>query len=279
MSASAARTQSFPFVSAELNYCAPMTEKLFNYTCDPPPGMPRTNAVPDPRTVRIHSARAVESSLSLDVEGFAVAPHKSAVADFYDEDELTRVYYPEIEAFVAHATGAQRVTVFDHTVRRRAWDGQDKVPGVARNPVMRVHNDFTEWSGPQRVRDLMGGEADTLLKRRVAFVNVWRPIRGPLLDHPLALCDAGSSVPEDFIGSEQRYRDRAGETYVVRYNPSHRWFYVPAMGKEETVLIKVYDSERELARFVAHSAFADPTTPPDAPPRESIEIRTVAFFA
>ncbi|HUB95198.1 MAG TPA: CmcJ/NvfI family oxidoreductase [Stellaceae bacterium] len=273
------RSVSLPFVSATLNYCAPMAEKVFNYTYDPPPGMPRTNAVPELRTVTIHSARPIEGELSLDVEGFALQPCKSAVADFYDEDELARVYYPEAEAIVAAATGANRVKVFDHTVRRRDWDGQDKTPGVQRGPVMRVHNDFTELSGPQRVRDLMGGEAEALLKRRFAFINVWRPIRGPLLDHPLALCDAGSTEPSDFVGSEQRYRDRTGEIYVVRYNPSHRWFYVPAMSKDETVLIKCYDSERDVARFVAHTAFTDPTTPKDAPPRESIEIRTVAFFA
>jgi hypothetical protein len=279
MSATASHPESLPSVSALLNYCAPMTEKLFNYTYDPPPGTPRSNAIPDERTVAIHSARPIATDLSIDVEGFALVPHKSAVADFYDEDELTRVYYREIEAFVADTTGARRVTVFDHTVRRRAWDGQDKVPGVARNPVMRVHNDFTEWSGPQRVRDLMGGEAEALLRRRFAFINVWRPIRGPLLDHPLAMCDARSTAPGDFIGSEQRYRDRTGEIYAVSYSPTHRWFYLPAMRKDETVLIKVYDSERDVARFVAHTAFTDPTTPEDAPPRESIEIRTVAFFS
>jgi hypothetical protein len=276
---SLSRTASLPSVSAALNYCAPMTEKLFNYTYDPPPGMPRSNAVPEPHTVAIRSARPVGRDLSLDGEGFAIVPNKSAVGDFYDEDELIRVYYPEIATFVAGLTGANRVKVFDHTVRRRSWDGQDKTPGVPRGPVMRVHNDFTEWSGPQRVRDLMGDEAEDLLKRRFAFINVWRPIRGPLLDHPLALCDAGSTAPGDFIGIEQRYRDRTGEIYVVRYNPAHRWFYVPAMREDETVLIKCYDSMRDVARFVAHTAFEDPTTPTDAPPRESIEIRTVAFFA
>ncbi|HXQ50906.1 MAG TPA: CmcJ/NvfI family oxidoreductase [Stellaceae bacterium] len=279
MSAISVDPASLPSVQAALNYVAPMTEKPFNYTYGPPPGMPRTNAVQDPRTVAIHSLRPVERELSLDGEGFAIAHHKSAVADFYDEDELTRVYYPEIEALVMSQTGARRVKVFDHTVRRREWDTQDRVPGVARGPVMRVHNDFTEWSGPQRVRDLMGGEADSLLRRRVAFINVWRPIRGPLLDHPLAVCDARSTNPEDFVGSEQRYEDRNGEIYIVRYNPAHRWFYAPAMRKDEAMLIKCYDSDRTVARFVAHSAFDDPTMQADAPPRESIEIRTIAFFA
>jgi hypothetical protein len=279
MTAPSVDPASLPSVSAIVNYVAPMTETPFNYTYGPPPGMPRSNAVPDPRTVAIHSLRPIESALSLDGAGFAIAPHKSAVADFYDEDELTRVYYRETEELVAAATGARRVTVFDHTVRRRQWDGQDRVPGAPRLPVMRVHNDFTEWSGPQRVRDLMGAEAEGLLARRFAFINVWRPIRGPLVDHPLAVCDARSTSPEDFVGSEQRYEDRTGETYIVRYNPAHRWFYAPQMRQDETMLIKCYDSERRVARFVAHTAFADPTTAADALPRESIEIRTIAFYA
>jgi hypothetical protein len=279
MRARAVEPQSLPFVRAKLAYAAPMAEKAFNYTYGPPPGMPRSNAIPDEREVPIHSLRPIADALSLDGAGFAVVPNRSEVGDFYDEAELRRVYYKEVEALVAATTGASRVAVFDHTVRRREWEGQDRVPGVARGPVMRVHNDFTEWSGPQRVRDLMGGEAEDLLRRRFAFINVWRPIRGPLLDHPLAVCDARSMRPEDFVGSEQRYEDRVGETYIVKYNPAHRWFYAPAMRTDETMFIKCYDSRRDVARFVAHSAFADPTTPPDAPPRESIEIRTIAFFA
>ena len=238
MRARVTEPETLPFVRGKLSYAAPMAETPFNYTYDPPPGMPRSNAIPDVREVPIHSLRPIEREISLDGEGFAVVPHRSAVADFYDEAELLRVYYPETEELVIAATGAARVTVFDHTIRRSSWEGQDRVAGVPRGPVMRVHNDFTEWSGPQRVRDLMGGEAEELLTRRFAFINVWRPIRGPLLDHPLALCDARSTKPEDFVGSEQRYRDRTGETYIVTYSPAHRWFYAPAMQPSETMLIK-----------------------------------------
>jgi hypothetical protein len=145
--------------------------------------------------------------------------------------------------------------------------------------VMRVHNDYTEASGPQRVRDLMGAEADALLAHRFAFLNVWRPIRGPLLDQPLALCDAASAAPSDFVRSEQRYEGRTGEIYVMRWSPRHRWLYAPAMQEDEALVFKCYDSARATARFVAHTAFDDPTTPADAPPRESIEMRTIAFFA
>ena len=125
----------------------------------------------------------------------------------------------------------------------------------------------------------MGEEAEELLRRRFAIVNVWRPIRGPLPDAPLAVCDATSVVFTDFVPSDLVYRERTGETYRVRYNPAHRWFYVPEMRVDEAILIKCYDSAEDKARFTAHSAFEDPTAPPDVLPRESIELRTLVFHA
>jgi hypothetical protein len=187
-------------------------------------------------------------------------------------------YYPEAERIVAAVTGAPRIVVFDHTLRRRMSDARDRAPGVPRQPVNRVHNDYTENSGPQRVRDLMGAEAETLLRGRYAFINLWRPIAGPVLDAPLAMCDARSVLPGDLVSNDLIYRDRKGEIQAVLFNPSHRWFYVPEMRREEALLLKCYDSETGVARFLPHSAFVDPTTPADAPPRESIELRTIAFF-
>ncbi len=168
--------------------------------------------------------------------------------------------------------------MFDHTLRIRRGDIADRTPGMARLPVTRVHNDYTEISGPQRVRDLLPDEADELLKRRFAFINVWRPIRGPVLDTPLAVADARSVAPDDFVASDMVYKDRKGEIYVNTFSPAHRWFYFPRMRTDEAMLIKCYNSRKDVARFTAHTAFTDPTTPPDAEPRASIEIRTVAFF-
>ena len=192
---------------------------------------------------------------------------------------MRRVYYPEAERLVAEVTGANRVLVFDHTIRRRVAGGMDRAPGTPRQPVTSVHNDYTVKSGPQRVRDLMGEEAEELLRHRFEIVNVWRPIRGPLRDAPLAVCDATSVAFADFVPSDLVYRDRTGETYRVRYNPAHRWFYVPEMRVDEAILIKCYNSAQDKARFTAHSAFEDPTAPKDVLPRESIELRTLAFHA
>ena len=178
---------------------------------------------------------------------------------------------------VKEFAGAVKVHVFDHNVRSRPMAKRHE--NGAQEPVKVAHNDYTLKSGPQRVRDLMANEADALLKNRFAVINVWRPIRGPVQESPLAVCDAQSMVQDDFVKHVLKYRDRDGEVYSVAYNPNHRWYYVPNQEKEEVLLFKCYDSDGRRARFTAHSAFDDPTSPPDAAPRESIEVRTLVFFA
>ena len=124
----------------------------------------------------------------------------------------------------------------------------------------------------------MGAEAERLLCGRVAIVNLWRPIRGPLLDAPLALTDARSIADHDLIAADLVYPDRRGQQYLVAFDPAHRWLYASAMEQCEALLFKCYDSRTEgTARFVAHAAFTDPATPPDAPLRESIELRALVF--
>jgi len=264
-------------VAAELTYLGAMSEKPRNYTFKPPPGTPRSNVVADTHIVPIRDARPIASSLSLDREGFALLREASKVDNFYDDNEVRRDYYPEVERVIGQATGADRVFVFDHTVRRRVPGAEDRRDGL-RQPVSRVHVDHTKASGPQRVRDLLPDEADELLRGRLQVINLWRPIRGPLLDAPLALCDARSVAAKDLVASDLVYPNRIGETYAVRYDAAHRWYYIPAMAADEALLIKCYDSLTDgRARFAPHSAFLDPTTPEDAPPRESIEIRTLVF--
>jgi hypothetical protein len=264
-------------ILADLNYLAPMAERPRNYTFEPPLGVPRSNITNDTHRVPINDMRPLAGTLSLDANGFALVHHRSAVRDFFDEEEVRRVYYPEVEQVLKQATGAYRVHVFDHTTRRRVAGAQDRGDGP-RQPVQRVHIDHTARSGPQRVRDLLPDEADELLKGRVQVINLWRPIRGPLKDSPLGVCDATSVGPDQLVPSDLVYRHRLGETYSVTYNPAHRWFYVPEMRTDEALLLKCSDTSTAVsARFTPHSAFVDPTTPADAAPRESIEVRTLVF--
>src|SRR2546425_2025380 len=263
-------------VEATINYLAAMPERPFFYLYDPPAGTPWRNTRGDRHTMAIRDARRLDPPPSLDWEGFRLARHVTAVEDLYDEDAVKRVYYRELEALVKDVTGASRVVAFDHNLRSatRAERGESGVQG----PVRYAHNDYTEQSGPQRVRDLLGAEAERLLRSRFAVINVWKPIRGPVEQAPLAVCDARTIGPEDFVPTDLRYRDRTGEVYSLRFSPTHAWFYFPRMQADEAMLLKCFDSDRSCARFTAHSAFDDPGSRADAPARESIEVRTLAFF-
>ena len=267
-----------PYVEAELNYLAPMSERPRYYAYEPEPGEPRSNLTPEPHQMHIHSLRPIADDLGLDVQGFALLEQRSAVRDFWDDDEVRRVYYPEAERFLIEATGASRIFIFDHLQRRRVPGQQDRSRSGPRQPATRVHVDHTARSGPQRVRDLMGDEAEELLKGRVQVINMWRPIRGPLRDAPLAVCDSRTVDAADLVPSDLVYRERVGETYSVRFNPAHRWFYTPEMRRDEVLLLKIADTKTDIsARFMPHTSFTDPTTPADAFPRESIELRTLVF--
>jgi hypothetical protein len=270
---------SLPQVVGEVVYLKKTAEKPHTYTYDPPDGVAKSNIVGEPHTVPVFDMRPVADGLSLDVQGFELVPAPTSVSDFYDEGQLRATYYREAEDLVKRATGASRVVVFDHTIRRRTPGVEDRTPGIPRQPVTRIHGDYTDASGPQRVRDLMGAEADDLLRRRFAIVNVWRPIRGPLFDAPLAVCDATSLAEGDLVGQDLIYQDRTGEIYGLTYNPAHRWYYAPAMQADEALLLKCFDSARDgRARFMPHTSFADPNAPADMVPRESIELRTLVFF-
>lgn len=266
-------------VDAPLNYLDEMSEKPVTYLYEPPAGVPVRSGTTTKHIVSINNGRPVLDRLSLDSNGFALARHHTAVSNFYDADEVKRVYYPEVERLVKEATGATRVVVFDHNVRCRPMAKRGE--NGAREPVKFAHNDYTFKSAPQRVRDLLpGAEAEALLQHRYAVINVWRPIRGPVEESPLAVCDARSMELRDFVASDLRYRDRTGEVYSVAYNPKHRWFYSPRMQRDEALLLKCFDSADDgRARFTAHTAFEDPTSLPDAAPRESVEVRTLVFFA
>jgi len=265
-------------VESELNYLAPTEERPRTYTYDPPPGTPRSTVVNEPRVVHISDFRPIVHDISLDTQGFDLVEHRTAVRDFYNEQEVRSIYYPEAEHLLKQATGADRVLIFDHTVRRRIPGSEDRRADAPRQPVPRVHVDHTARSGPQRVRDLLPNEAERLLGGRVQIINIWRPIRGPLWDTPLAVCDARTVRPEQLVASDLVYANRIGETYSVVFDPEHRWYYAPQMRADEALLLKCYDSLTDgRARFAPHSAFTDPTAPPDAPPRESIEIRALVF--
>jgi hypothetical protein len=268
--------EAVPEIDATLNYFVNDGTKIFTEASGG--GAPdKRGGTIDARQVVIHNGRAHAGGFALERDGFHFVRHDTKVADFFDDSEVRRVYYPEMENLVKAESGASRVVVFDHTLR--TGDDAMREQLKIREVVPRVHNDYTEWSGPQRVRDILPDEAEALLKRRFAVIQVWRPIRLPVESFPLAICDARSVSTDDLVISERRYPNRVGQTYAITYNPEHRWYWFPRMRRNEALVFKVYDSLKDgRARWTAHTSFDDPTAPPNARPRESIEIRTLAFF-
>jgi hypothetical protein len=266
-----------PEIVAGLHYTVDTGVKPVNETFGPNNIRRRVSGEQEVRQMTIRNGRPHVREFDLEVNGFEFVEHATTVKDFFDPEELKRVYYPEVEALIKKVSGASRVVVFDHTLR--SGDEAEREAKLVREPVLNVHNDYTEWSGPQRVRDLLPDEAEGLLERRFAIIQVWRAINQPIQSNPLAIADAKSLAAKDLIRAERRYPNRVGETYRVAYNPEHRWYYFPLMRRDEALVFKVFDSAKDgRARFTAHSSFEDPTTPAGAPARQSIEARTLAFF-
>ncbi len=232
------------------------------------------------REVSVHDGRIDMPSSSLEVEGFQLVSQETAIEDFYDAAQVTSTYHEEVKALLMQTTGATRVEVFDDTLRTSSIE-QQRAKNI-REPADIVHNDYTASSGIRRMQDYFAddvGEAEKLLQRRFAIVNVWRSIAGPVVDHPLVLCDATTVRPEDLVSVERRAEDRIGELQVVLHHREQRWYYFPQMQMDEALIFKTFDSETDgRARFTVHSSFADPGAPAGAPPRESIETRCLLFF-
>lgn len=266
------------FVEADIHYVIDTGAKPVTYLPEEGRRETRREGSYEDRMTRIHNARPLAGTFELEREGFVLVRQNTAVTDFYDADEVRRVYYPEIEALVKKWTGAARVFMFDHTIRA-ASETTQAARGL-REPVHIAHNDYTDRSAPQRVRDLLPDEAETLLQRRFAVVQVWRPIEEPVRQQPLAICDAQSIGSGELLETDLVYKEgRTGEVLQLAYAHGQRWYYIPEMMRDEALVFKCYDSLKDgRARFTAHTAFNDPTSPPDAPERVSIEARTLVFF-
>src|SRR6185312_656960 len=219
-------------IEAELSYLA-KPEKLVTYVAKPGGVDEREGGETITRRVRLHNGRPLADRFEFEREGFRFVPHRSRVADFLSDDEVRRVYYPECQELIKQVSGAKRVVVFDHTLRTASSDQRETQK--IRDIVSRVHNDYTEWSGPQRVRDIMGDEAEALLRGRFAIIQVWRPINHPVESHPLAICDAQTVKPETLVVNERRYPDRIGQTFAITYDPEQRWYWFPGMRPDEAL--------------------------------------------
>jgi hypothetical protein len=258
-------------------YTVETGENLVNETFGPNNIRRRKTGTHELKPMSVLNGRLLAEQLSLDGNGFVLVEHQTKVRDFFDLQQLESVYYPEVEQLIKSMSGATRVAIFDHTLRSGAEAEREEK--LIREPVLSAHNDYTEWSGPNRLREFLPEEADRLLARRFAIIQVWRAINQPIQSNPLAVADAKSVAMEDLLIAERRYPHRVGQTYRLKFNPEHRWFYFPEMRRDEALVFKVFDSAKDgRARFTPHTSFDDPASPSNAPARQSIEVRAFAFF-
>ena len=271
-------------VVAGLNYLIPTDVRPCSYVCEPPPGIPWENCAFELRPMPIADARSAAQRPALDREGFILFDASTAVRDFLDEDAIKTTYYREASELALAATGATHAYVFDHLVRRRERDRVARTfcrRGIDGRAAAngRIHNDYTEASGRRRLALVLSEPELAARVKRYSIVNIWRSIKGPVLDTPLAVCDSRTLTVSDLVDSEVRYPRRSGEIYLAVHSPRHRWSYFAEMDRHEALVFKQYDSQISgVSRFTPHAAFDLPDVPPGAPPRESIELRCLVVY-
>ena len=272
-----------PGVTATVGYVSPPEVRPYNYMHEPPAGTPWQNCEYRMSPVRIADARAMTSPPNIHVEGYELWDAPTSMVNFDDEDGIRSRYYAEAAELAKCATGARHAYIFDHLVRRREKGrselGFGRKDSISRpSAVGRVHNDYSEASGQKRF-ELLAANRQIPPAQRFAIVNIWRSIRGKILDTPLALCDARTIAVKDLVAADIHYQTRSGEIYLVQNSSWHRWAYFSEMDTHEALVFKQYDSQvNGMARFTPHSAFDLPDIPPDAPLRESIELRCLVTF-
>jgi hypothetical protein len=221
--------------------------------------------------------RPLRHELSIDRNGFTLLNHTTAVTDFFDPAQVERVFYPEIIELAKQLNGATHAVAFGPVPR-----SDDPAFTQGRLPAFGAHVDYGRRTIEEMTRPLLGEQADYWFSKRVVLMNFWRPIT-TVQRTPLALCDASTVLPTDLNDSEIRGGlddpDRAPlYGFNLSYNPQHRWYYVPRMRPDEMFAFKLYDSDPARPQWTGHTAFNDPEAPADAPPRQSMELRTVSFI-
>jgi hypothetical protein len=265
-------------VTADIEFLANGPGRPFSYGHEPSADDPPPSTEFNAHSVLIRDVRGTRP-LSLEANGAALLQAPTEVRNFYDDDELLGRYYAEAAEIIRTELGANRVIIFDHNVRRGTQLALRPDRYDQGRPVHHAHADYTEGSAKRRLHAELGAAARELAGHRYVQVNLWRPIRAPLRDAPLAICDGATVAPQSLWPVDLRYPDRCGEIYYLAHEPGQRWYYASDMGTDEAWLFKNFDSASPGKVGVApHSAFEDPRQYPHVPPRESIEVRAFALF-
>lgn len=231
----------------------------------------------DDHEMTITDARPFRDQLTVERNGFTLLEHHTAVKDFFDPAQVEGVFIPEIIELALRLNGAAKAFAFGPVART-----DDPSSRQGRLPSFGAHVDYGRRTIEEFTREHLGAEAEYWLRKRVVLMNFWRPIT-PVYSSPLALCDASTVQRSDLHDSEV-YGGLMDPNrpplygYNLSYNPAHRWYYVPRMQPHEMYAFKLYDSDASRPQWTGHTAIVDPETPPGAPPRQSMEIRTVSFI-
>lgn len=226
----------------------------------------------------VQDITGAEERFLLDNAGFQYIEHISSEKEFIDDHKIELAYYAECAALLKTITGASRVQIFNHKVRRgpTQWHhlGFDNLKN--RGPVTKTHVDQSYAGAEIRLRWELPDEAKELLKRRYQIVNIWRPI-ATIRKDPIAVADARSVPDEDLVEADMVENEFPGKQWVVRHNSNHRWHFKYGMTPEDVLLIKCFDSRTDVARRALHSAFEDAAHRDDVS-RQSIEVRCIVLY-
>jgi hypothetical protein len=240
----------------------------------------RDNLVLEAHPTAIEDARTRATPPSLDREGFALVPHKSAIADFRDPDEVARHASAEIDALIRRVSGADAVVMFGPAILRFGERSPEAAKLNNSQPARFSHIDASDARARVAADELAPNGRPF---RRFTQFNIWRAISPPPQDIPLAVCDARSVAPRDLVVGDAVF-DHHGvpewsmESTLVRANPAHRWIYFSDMRRDEALIFVCKDADPDRAQNVPHCAFDDPSCPAGAEPRASVEMRAMAYW-
>ncbi|KAF2737094.1 putative CmcJ-like methyltransferase [Polyplosphaeria fusca] len=261
------------------------TTKPYSLRFEPPEGFPRSNITLERHEdLQIEDARPIIDEFSLEKQGFRIINLESKMAyeDFEDDARIVEIYLSEVANALQELLGASHVQIFEHTVRKRheEFPVATGEPYRWNQPTSMAHVDTTSTWAADMVHRLNGDKAEDLLRGRIQCVNTWKPLRGPVRDWPLALCDTRTVHPDtDLEPADLVYAEYIVENRQIYHSHRHKWYYVSDQQPNEAWVFMQSDSDPSGISGVAHSAFPHPSSLPTDPPRESVEVRALVYYA
>ncbi|KAK0645772.1 hypothetical protein B0T16DRAFT_411903 [Cercophora newfieldiana] len=259
------------------------TVKPYSFHYIPKEDIPLHNLLRSTHTTRIRSMRQLIPQLSLDSQGFEVhtIETKMSYSDFHDEKTVESVYVRELEDHLKVTLAAKEVRALDFQLRLRdaefPYFGGKPFPKP--QPSLMTHVDVTPDAAEGIVRELYGEAADEILKSRFRIITIWRPLRVPVRDWPLALCDATTVHQDDFIATDVIYPNYQAENWMLHFDGAQEWYWLPDQSENEVFVFKAVDSEKRFALACPHGAFPLAEPDNDTPARESIDVRLLVMDA